>query len=247
MNSKADPIFNETLSEKVYQRIKKQILVNRFLPGQVLSIDGLAKDLGVSATPVREAIANLIANGLVERERHKQVRVAAIKEDDVHEAYEVRRLLEPYATALVAKKASTDSALKRTLHDIKQQAEKTEQLAGAAPLTSSQYDKYLDIDLRLHQIILDACGKTLLGSALRMVGNHSLRLRSFSEASSGVPDAEVIQSISREHLAIIEAMLNDTQKEAKRAVREHLHNAEDRTTNAARKQLRDANPEDGGV
>jgi DNA-binding GntR family transcriptional regulator len=233
----------ETLSEKVYQYIEELIVSNRLLPGQILSIDGLAKNFGVSTTPVREAIAALISAGLIERESHKHIRVSEIKEDDVRQAYEARRLLEPYAASLSAKKACTDSALRNRLHDVKQEAERLEQIARTAPLTPFQYDTYVKIDLLLHDIILDTFRDTLLGNLLRLVGSRSLRLRSFCEASAAIPDMTVIRKINSEHIAIIKAMLDGDQEGLQKAIRDHLDGAEDRTLNALKKQARDTTPE----
>lgn len=107
-----EQVTTETLQEKAYEAIKDSIMRNDFLPGQPLSVDELARDLGVSPTPVREALTRLSGDGLVERARNKIACVAEITEDDVHQTYEVRKLLEPYATSLVAKKLKSDSALK---------------------------------------------------------------------------------------------------------------------------------------
>jgi len=109
---------NATLRERAYNAIKDSILRNELLPGEVLSIDSLAKALGISQTPVREALTKLSADGLLEYERNKGFRVASITEDDVHETYEVRRLLEPYVARLVVNKVPTDPKLRRKLHEL---------------------------------------------------------------------------------------------------------------------------------
>jgi len=75
-------------------------------------------DDGGSANCVREALTKLSADGLLEYERNKGFRVASITEDDVHETYEVRRLLEPYVARLVVNKVPTDPKLRRKLHEL---------------------------------------------------------------------------------------------------------------------------------
>ncbi len=226
-------VESATLRERAYRAIKDSILRNELLPGEVLSIDSLAKALGISQTPVREALTKLSADGLVEYERNKGFRVASITEDDVHETYEVRRLLEPYAASLVAKKVSTDPSLERRLHELRKTAETIQKLAtGVKALNPSQYEVYMGIDLRLHKIMLEAVGQSLLGSVLDLVGNHSLRIRSFAEASSNHFDSEAILTVTGEHLAIIEALLSQDPESVQELVWQHLSNAEARTLRA---------------
>ena len=104
-----EQVTTETLQEKAYIAIRDSIIKNDLLPGHPLSIDKLAKDLGVSPTPVREALTRLSADGLVERVRNRTALVARITAEDVHQVYEVRKLLEPYAVSLVAKELSINS------------------------------------------------------------------------------------------------------------------------------------------
>ena len=229
-------IENATLRERAYKVLKDSILRNELLPGEVLSIDSLAKDLGISQTPVREALTKLSSDGLVEYERNKGFRVASITEDDVHETYEVRRLLEPYAASLVAKKVSTDPSLERRLHELRKTAETIQKLATSGKvLNPSQYEIYMGIDLRLHEIMLEAVGESLLGSILDLVGNHSLRIRSFAEIAIGSSRGKLLQDINREHLAIIKALIDQDGERAQETVKVHLDNAEKRTVDAVRK------------
>jgi len=135
-----EQVTTETLQEKVYTAIKDSIMRNDLLPGQPLSIDELARDLGVSPTPVREALTRLSADGLVERVRNKTAVVAEITAEDVRQVYEVRKLLEPYAASLAAKKLSTAPNLEESLHEIKEEAEEIQEILATTTtsLTSSQ-------------------------------------------------------------------------------------------------------------
>lgn len=229
-------VENATLRERAYRAIKDSILRNELLPGEVLSIDSLAKALGISQTPVREALTKLSADGLVEYERNKGFRVASITEDDVREIYEVRKLLEPYAASLVAKKASTDPNLEHKLRELRKTTKSIQKLTTSGKaLNPSQYEAYMGIDLRLHEIMLEALGGSLLGSVLALVGNHSLRIRSFGEIATGTSRGEMLQDINREHLAIIKALIDQDGERAQETVKVHLDNAEKRTVDAVRK------------
>jgi len=232
-----EQVATETLQEKVYTTIKDSITKNDLLPGQSLSIDELARDLGVSPTPVREALTRLSADGLVERARNKTALVAKITTEDVQQVYEVRKLLEPYAASLVAKKLSINPNLEESLCAIEEEAEEIQKILTTATksLTSSQYEAYLKIDLRLQEVILEALGNTLLGNIFSLVGNHSLRIRSFAEAISGPSRGEVLRNINGEHLTIIEVLLGKDSRKVQKVVKQHLDNAEERTLRAVRK------------
>jgi len=229
-----EQVATETLQEKVYRTIKDSIIRNDLLPGQRLSIDELARDLGVSPTPVREALTRLSADGLVERARNKTALVAKITVEDVHQVYEVRRLLEPYAASLAAKELPSDYNLEERLYRVKQEAEEIQGIltATSTSLTSSQYETYLGIDLQLQEVILETLGNTLLGKVLSSVGNHSMRIRSFAEASAGPSRGEVLHNINGEHLMIIEALLGRDPERSQEVVKQHLDNAEERTLQA---------------
>jgi DNA-binding GntR family transcriptional regulator len=77
--------------------LRDAIVGGRLQPGDTLVISSLAKDLGVSATPLREALGRLAAEGLVEMQPHGSARVASVDLDEAVEIYELRRLLEPMA------------------------------------------------------------------------------------------------------------------------------------------------------
>ncbi len=232
-----EQIATETLQEKAYKGIRDSIIRNDLLPGHPLSIDELAKDLGVSPTPVREALTRLSADGLVERVRNRTALVARITAEDVRQVYDVRRLLEPYAASLVAKKLPLAYDLEERLRGVKQVVEKIQDIlpTTTTSLTSSQREAYLGIDLQLHERMLETLGDTLLAKVFSLAGNHSLRIRSFAEAITEPSRGEVLHNINGEHLAIIEALLGKDSRKVQEAVRRHLDNAEERTLRAVRR------------
>ncbi|MBS3791315.1 GntR family transcriptional regulator [Candidatus Bipolaricaulota bacterium] len=225
-------ISRETLQEKVYESIKDSIVKNDLMPGDVLSIDSLAEDLGVSPTPVREALAKLSAQGLVENARNKKARVAPISEEDILQTYEVRKLLEPFAASKATEKIAEDSKLRAELESLRSLAQEIQNEVDDEPLSSSQYENYLEVDLGLEETIELALGDTLLNKMLKQVRNHSLRIRSFTEASTDKNVPEVVRSNNEEHLEIIDSMLDEGLKMVREVVREHLENAESRTLEA---------------
>lgn len=225
-------IPRETLQEKVYESIRDSIVKNELMPGDVLSIDALAEDLGVSPTPVREALAKLSAQGLVKNARNKKARVAPVTREDVLETYEVRKLLEPYAAARAAEEIEADPKLRAELENLRSVALEIQKAAEGESLDSSHYEKNWEVDLGLEETIEMALDDSLLNKILNQVSNHSLRIRSFTEASSNKDAPGIVLTNNQEHMAIIEAMLELNSEKAREAVSNHLENAERRTLEA---------------
>jgi len=86
-----------TRTEWADQRLRSAIFEGRFAPGDRLVISTLAEQLGVSATPLREALRRLSSEGLVELRAHGSARVATVDLHEATEIYELRRILEPMA------------------------------------------------------------------------------------------------------------------------------------------------------
>lgn len=99
-----------TRSEWVDQRLREAIVGGRLQPGDPLVISTLAKELGVSATPLREALGRLAAEGLVELRAHGSARVATVDLDEAVEIYELRQVLEPMALERSVAKADAGYA-----------------------------------------------------------------------------------------------------------------------------------------
>ena len=234
MENMLGKVAGETLVEQAYQIIKGAIMRNSLLPGQPLSIEDLARDLGVSQTPVREALAKLSAERLVERPRNRVALVAAISEEDVCQVYEVRRLMEPYAASVTANHLSSDRRLEEQLREVMERAGEIQEALNttSGSLTTSQREAYLAIDLDLQKVILEGLGNTLLRKALSLAGDHSLRTRSFLEASLPRTERTTMSIINQEHLRIIVPLLTGDFEGVQKAMREHLDNAEVRTIRA---------------
>lgn len=223
-------IIAETLSEKAYREVKESIINNELLPNQILSIGSLARSLDISRTPVREALARLSCEGLVCCEAHRRPRVSKITETDVCQVYEVRRLLEPYVARMVAAKMSECAKLRECLTKVRSLAK------GIYRTTALGIDRqeFVRVDLQLDAILLQGAGDSLLGEILALVGNRSLRVRTFVEQEH---DTALYTVITEEHLEIIKQLLDGDREKSFDAVKQHLVDAEDRTLRAVRRKL----------
>ena len=227
------PILRETLTEKAHKEIKSAILQSELLPGRILSIEELAAKLGTSQTPVREALVKLGAEGLLEQGLNKRLSVTRISEKDVRETYEVRRLLEPHVARLVAASLSTNPRLSTLLTTLKTDNEATREIASQRDkLSPTQHKKYMKIDLQLNNAIWEGIRNSLLGEIFTFVSNHSLRIRSYAEASMGESEIALVRVVTKEHARIIDALLSGDSDRAEKAVKDHLNKAEQRTLRA---------------
>jgi DNA-binding GntR family transcriptional regulator len=96
-------ILNGTLSKQVYGRIKDRFLGGEYLPGDRIFEDDLAREYGVSLTPIREAMQRFQAEGLVVRKEHRALYVRSFTLEEAQNVYEMRELLEPYAIELATR------------------------------------------------------------------------------------------------------------------------------------------------
>ena len=102
MAASLPPLVVSTLSEDCYQTLRRAILDLDLAPGTPLIEGQVAAQLGISKTPVREALARLSSEGLVISEPGRRTRVAGLSAQTVHEVYQVRLMLEPAAIRRVA-------------------------------------------------------------------------------------------------------------------------------------------------
>lgn len=212
----------DSLRGLVYNQIKNMILTNRLWPGQQIVIDQLVKQLGVSHTPVREALSTLAADGLVTIERYKNARVATITAIDVREVYEMRILLEGWSTAESIKYLSDE-----TLIAVGEQIEKVRQ-----ELSQSNFDDFLDADLLLHDTITGAIDNQLYCRIRQLISNQSTRIRSLVEATHPI---ETMHQILDEHQSILEALRARDPELARNRMEQHLRSAMERTLIALEK------------
>jgi DNA-binding GntR family transcriptional regulator len=91
--------------DRVYAALRERIVAGEIPPNERLHQEALAEELGVSRTPLREALARLAADGLVELAPNRGARVASVRAEDMEAAYEARLHLEPAAAALAARRA----------------------------------------------------------------------------------------------------------------------------------------------
>jgi DNA-binding GntR family transcriptional regulator len=198
--------------EEVFAIIRADIMSLRILPDARISIDRLARELGVSQTPIREALSMLEAIGLVTRRHHAGYWSAPqLTREQIDDLFELRLLLEPYAAGAAARRIS-DSELALLVGHVE---------AMDAAKHVLPYDQYADRDAELHDMIAAGSGNPIIRQTLNRLHSHLhiFRLRSSSHVTS---------EANLEHNAIMEAMCLRDSEQAQNAMRAHIQLSYDR-------------------
>lgn len=159
-----------SLRDQVYQELRRAILSGPISPGSVLVQEQLAEQLGISRTPVRDALDRLASEGLVLRSNGGRVQVAPLSIDELREKYEVRQVLEGLALRLAAEHLD-DNAMAR-LEALLQT------MRNAADAHNHQL--VTEAGNEFHDIIIAACGNKYLIQNLSSLNDSIRRYRQFA-------------------------------------------------------------------
>lgn len=198
---------HKPLRELVYEELRMLIMTGQIKPGtRMMEID-LAESMGVSRTPVREAIRQLEKDNLVTIEPRRGAYVSDISAPDMADMLHVREPLEGLAT-LLATRNMTDDEL-RELADINQQYEEA--------FEQGNREQLITLDTRFHNRIAEGSGNAYLVSVLKNLQEQVLRFR-YIYFQSGKRAADVIN----EHRLILDNMLERNEEEAEKFSKEHI-------------------------
>ena len=203
------------LRESVYEAMKQLLMDHEIEPGARLSIDGLARELQVSPTPVREALFRCEAEGLVVRKPNAGYMVAPLIDSiGLNNLYDIRLLLEPVAARRAATLA-TDAALSEM------QLHLTSMNVTVPGDTYEAYRDFANRDTQFHGAIAAAAGNPLIADTLDRLRAHTHGYRLYFRRG-------VAGDVIGEHTAIMSAILNKEPAAAERAMYEHLERSRTR-------------------
>ncbi len=186
----------KSLKEMVVDELRERIIDNRLKLGASLSENALAADLGLSKTPVREALQQLQVEGLVEVMAQKGTFVLRIEAEDVVQISELRQVLE-LAAARLAMERSRDELISL--------------MSGIMAPMQEAYDRtdmkaYRKLDAQFHQAFIDLCGNRYLRDAYGQLSFRIQALRSRLSGLSELNSRSVVQ-----HQKMLDAVTkNDT-------------------------------------
>ena len=210
-------VNRQVLADHVYTELLASLMDGRLAPGSAVSIDGTARDLDVSPTPVREALARLEHTGMVRRVALKGYRVAPVfTREDFAELMEARLAIEPVNARLACERMDQGglAELKKAVEDLKS--------APRGP-AFAEFKDYLEADERFHQLIAQESGNQFMEAAYSALGGQIQRFRLFGGV--GITDAE---SAIAEHRAVLDALLSGDADTAEAAMAEHIRQVRSR-------------------
>ena len=197
------------LRDVVFNTLRKAILRGNLEPGERLREIHLADKLGVSRTPIREAIRKLELEGLVVMIPRKGAVVAEITEKSLRDVLEVRRALEALAVRLACEKI-----LDAVGEELKVAAERFEEALETGDVTA-----FAEADVRFHDIIYRATDNLRLIQLL-----YNLREQMYRYRVEYLKREDAHETLLEEHQAIIETIEKRDVAKAVEAVRTHIDN-----------------------
>ena len=199
----------ELLSQKVYRVLKTEIVKGFLEPGTKLFEDKIATQMGVSRTPVREAIQKLAAEGLIKIAPNQTLIVTEISLEDIKEVLQIRGVLEGLAARVVAKKITS------------QEIDELEKIVTQMGLYVIKKDltSYCKVDDEFHNLILNVCGNKWIIQIRDNLGNFIYRFRI---KSLSVPGR--LKCSLEEHQKIMESLKKHNSEEADRLSQIHMEN-----------------------
>lgn len=208
-----DKAAKATRVEDAYERLKEEIRTNSLPPGYQAPEPEIAMRLGMSRTPVREALIRLEAEGLVELIPRRGARVLPVRPDDMREIYEILTSLEPDAAAsLAARKPGND--------ELKPLEQATSDMEAA--LEDGDLDKWAEADDRFHLTLLELQGNRRLKGIISSLFDQAHRARIVTLRMRDLP----VKS-TEEHRQILEHLRQGDAEAARKAFRGHRQRAAD--------------------
>lgn len=205
------PSVVRTKSEAAYDALREAILDKRLQPGQRLLLNDLAAQLGMSLTPVRDALRVLAAQGLVRQDNNRGTWVAEYSPARAGEIYQLRLLLEPHAIALAAE-LMTDAAM----------AEVDELLSAFdAAYEAGKYADLPDLNTAFHRRIYQVADSPYLLQFIDRLWNIIPYQSTSVVSHPGRSD--------QDHHRIVEALHRRDPEAASEALRRHISNARNET------------------
>lgn len=197
------------LRDVVFKTLRQGILTGELKPGERLMEIHLSERLGVSRTPIREAIRKLELEGLVVMIPRKGAHVASITEEHVQNVLEVRRALETLTVALACERISDTE--RKAMLAAEEVFEKATQTGDAQEIAQA--------DVVFHNIILHATKNDRLIALVNNLGEQMYRYR-----FEYIKDIENYSTLIEEHVLLCEAISRQNAEKAVEIIRIHIDN-----------------------
>ena len=222
------------LIHRAYQHIQSQILAGRFAAGTLLSETRIAEELGISRTPVGEAIRTLASEGWVEQQPRRGTVVRSFSRREIIELYELREALETFAAAKAAV-VVPDTVLSRLdcyCDEMRVQAEYLRS-GGASTLEGTGLKRFLAADMAFHLLIVRTAGNLQIMKLVKQTRTISRLFRMRRQRHS----LKVVERALEFHLHIGDALRAGDGPAAALAMAEHIQTSRRQTIDELDSQL----------
>ncbi|MEO0447585.1 MAG: GntR family transcriptional regulator [Verrucomicrobiota bacterium] len=209
-------------SQRAYRHIRKKLLDGSVLPGSRLSYGTIGKEIGVSATPVREAVGQLASEGFLELVPQLGAVVRELTRDEAIELYELREALESFSAGKAAERIGD-----RALEELKANLEESTALVtkvrqtGKGRAGTAVAKTFHALDLSFHMTVIEASRNRRM---LKVVGDSHILTRIF-QADRHAFSLPILEATLDEHMAIEAAIRSHDAIKASEAMRRHIRNS----------------------
>jgi DNA-binding GntR family transcriptional regulator len=217
---KTESTEQRSMRELAYQHIQRRIATRVLKAGAPVSEQAMAKEAGVSRTPMREAIRQLVAEGVLQEVPGRGVVVVKLEQRDIEEIYEIREALEVRAAITLAER-EVDAAgldnLRKITAEIESLAEKLEH-SGRERLDSQQMTRCQAADIAFHTYFLQMAGNR---RSMAIVTGLRALVRTVAMPRIGYPPEQLLR-IHQGHRELLDAIADRDPARAAAAISAHI-------------------------
>lgn len=211
---------SKSARDRIYAYMHQQLSSGALPAGHVISELQLSRTLGTSRSPIREAIGQLVSEGLLEQAPNRSAVVVNLSREDIIDLFEVREALEIYAVRKVAGRGlhPTNHAQLKECLDAVQGMIQHMKATGQRAMTDEQMAEFTRVDHRLHALLVIS---TQNARMQKIVGDTRVLVRIFAMRHRG-HDVTMLEKIQKQHVAIVHAVAKGKPEEAARLLSEHI-------------------------
>ncbi|MGO8720587.1 MAG: GntR family transcriptional regulator [Acidobacteriaceae bacterium] len=215
---------DRSIRTQAYDHIHRMIVTGELAADSAVSELAIAQQLGSSRTPIREAIGQLVAEGLLEQTPNRGTAVVQLKRQDIIELYELREVLECYAATKVARLKPLPSELEQWQNHtdgilvLKEELEKS----GKPTLDAEQMQRFMACDFGFHVMLMHLAANSRI---LKVVNDTRLLIRIFAMGRHAY-DVAQLDRLYREHSQIIQAISDQNPELAAKLTGEHIRTSQ---------------------
>ncbi len=208
-----------TLSERIYDQIRRDIITNQLKPGEKINIRELCERYDASETPIRLALNRLASENIIDNFPRQGMRVKQMNIDLCEETFDARMMLECYYLSNVVMTLNVNESMRTAFREnVENNLRAVELLDG-----DSSLDDYLTnyrYDIEFHHLLIKCTGNKLLLDLYQFLNPFLYVNYVYSKQSK-----ERLLTGIQEHQAILQALLNGDEEEARQALIRHLTNS----------------------